>query len=708
LEVKKDILWRVYLVYVFMCLFGLAILIQVFRLQFIQGAYWRSKADSLTTDVKNIEAARGNIYAEDGSLLATSIPIYEVRMDAQAELVTRELFNSNVDSLAISLSSLFKDKSTKEYRRDLITARKEKDRYFLIQRNVSYQDLKVLRRMPIFRMGKYKGGLIIIQHNTRKKPFEMLASRTIGFARDVKPVGLESSFNEYLEGIGGKRLMQKISGNVWIPINDDSSIEPKDGSDLITTIDINIQDVAENALLKQLSAHNAAKGCAILMEVATGKIKAIVNLSKDATGTYNENYNLVIGESTEPGSTFKLASMIAAMDEGYVNLNDSIDLEDGSHRYYDRVMHDSHAPKKRVVSVMQAFEESSNVGISKLITKYYQKKPQAFVDKLNAMSLNKKLGLQLDGEASPRIKNTKSKDWYGTSLPWMSIGYEVQFTPLQMLNLYNTIANNGKMIKPMFVKEIRQRGQLVESFNTEVINPAICSEETVKKAQKLLEGVVERGTGKTLQNPNFKIAGKTGTAQIAKAGGYKSGAKDSTTFNGVSYQASFVGYFPADNPKYSCMVVVYAPSNNAYYAAEVAGPVFKEIADKVYASSLDMHKELEIEYTDKTDAVPYAYTGYKDDIKTIFSQFEFPQPKVEETAKWVSVLKQDSTITLKTRRTGKGLVPNVMGMGLKDAIYILESAGLHVKIVGRGYVSRQSLEVGTRVSKGSEITIELI
>lgn len=383
MEVKNDILWRVYLVYIFMCLFGVAVIAQVFRLQFVQGKYWRNKADSLTTAYKNIEAIRGNIYAADGSLLATSIPIFEVRMDTRAGAVTSELFNKNVDSLAFRMAAMFKDKSSKDYRKELVTARREKDRYHLINKAVTYPQLKAMRSWPIFKLGHYKGGMIAIQRSVREKPFKILAARTIGYIRDgAKPVGIEAAFSNSLEGIGGVRLMQKISGNVWKPINNENEVDPKDGNDVVTTIDVNIQDVAEQALQKQLAINNAHHGCAVLMEVSTGEIRAIANLTRGNDGVYQETYNYAMAESTEPGSTFKLASLISAMDDGFVNPQDTINIEGGTKQYYDRVIRDTHFNGISKVTVQRAFEISSNVGISKIIQKHYAKNPQAFVDKL--------------------------------------------------------------------------------------------------------------------------------------------------------------------------------------------------------------------------------------------------------------------------------------------------------------------------------------
>ncbi|MBL4655525.1 MAG: penicillin-binding protein 2, partial [Bacteroidia bacterium] len=517
MEIKKDILWRVYVVYFMICVLGLGIIYKVFVIQALEGEMWRARAESLTTAYINIEAVRGNVYSDDGSLLATSIPTFEIRMDVNTDALTDEIFYKNIDSLAYRLAKLFKTpssgrspKTEKEYRRELITARKEGKRYHLIKRNVNYNDLKELKKFPLFRLGRFKGGFIYIQKNRRKKPFKLLASRTIGYEREgVRPVGLEGAYSKHLKGVGGKRLMQKISGGVWKPINDANEIEPQDGSDIITTIDINIQDVAEHALKKQLENNDADHGCVVLMEVKTGEIKAIANLKKSVSGGYHEGYNYAVGESTEPGSTFKLAALIAALEDAHVDLDDTIDTQNGAIDYYDRTIRDSHRGGYGKITAQKVFEVSSNVGISKIITESYSKDPQKFIDRLYKMNLNEKLGLDIAGEGRPKIKNPKDKDWSGVSLAFMSIGYEVKLTPMQILTFYNAVANGGKMVKPLFVKEIHKRGKLKMIYKTEVINESICSKATIEKVKKMLEGVILRGTAKNLATATYKIAGKT-------------------------------------------------------------------------------------------------------------------------------------------------------------------------------------------------------
>lgn len=686
--------------YVAFFLFGIAIIAQAVRIQFVQGEYWRNEAQTQTVQYRKIEAVRGNIFATDGSLLATSLPHYEIRMDVNAEGLKTEFFEKNVDSLSICLANLFKDKSSLEYKRELLKARRDGERYHLIKRKISYQQLKQLRKFPIFRKGKYKGGLIYEQLNLRARPFGILAARTIGFEKDgIKPVGLEGAYASDLKGESGKRLMQQIAGGVWMSVNSDNEIEPKDGNDLVTTIDINIQDVAESALLTQLSTHGADHGCVVLMEVETGEIKAIANLSRNANGEYDEKYNYAIGESTEPGSTFKLASLIALIEDGLVDIDDSVDTKNGTYRFYDRIMKDSHEGGYGKITVKKSFEVSSNVAISRLVFDNYSKKPQKYVDRINSMGLNKELGLEIPGEGKPFVKNTNSEGWSGVTLPWMSIGYELRLTPLQILAFYNAVANDGKYVKPKFAKEIRNRGKTIRKIETEVLNPSICSPQTIAKVKACLEGVVENGTATNLKDAVYKIAAKTGTAQIANEKyGYKNGK--------VSYQASLCGYFPADNPKYTCIVIVNAPSNNVYYGNQVAGPIFREIADKVYSTNLDIHKE--IESSPKPAMAINSKNGSYKDLELALYPMKIELKKKTEVSEWVLTESKSSELEVRNMEVKTGIMPSVVGMGAQDAAFMLENKGLTVMISGRGTVKKQSINQGTKIEKGNIVYLELL
>ena len=716
MENKKDILSRTYLVYIILCVFALAIFYKMCVIQFKEGAEWKAKATAFNTQVHEIQAVRGNIFDINGNLLATSLPYYEIAVDINAPSIDDKLFENKIDSLGAMLADLFKDKTSKQYIKLLRKARKTGDRYVVLKRNVPYKDLQTLKTFPIFKKGK-RGGLVTLQTNKRERPFKLLAARTIGMSREgVKPVGLEGAYDTLLMGVSGRRLMQKIAGDVWRPINDENEVEPKDGSDLYTTLDINIQDVAENALLKTLVKNNASHGCAILMEVKTGEIKAIANLTRNGkdTSTYNysENLNYAIGYATEPGSTFKLASYLAVMDEFDVSLEEKIKVGNGEVTYYNKTIKDSHAPESPVLTVQRAFEVSSNSAVAIIIQKYYSKNPQQYVNKLKTFHLNEKLGLSIPGEANPLIKETKSKDWSGITLPQMAYGYESLITPLQTLTLYNAIANDGKMVKPRFEKEIKRNGKSVKTFSTEVIAEQIVKKTTLKKAKQMLEGVVQNGTGKGLNITAFKVGGKTGTAQIAKTGFKKGSGK--TAYGEVGnrdYQASFVGYFPADKPLYTCIVIINSPSNGIYYGGLVAGPVFKEIAEKVYSSSVDFLEPINNKQNILTKA-PSSLKSQNNELLIASKALKLPTNSDATENNYVSRNQTDSTrVSFISNniesQLKKGIVPNLNGLSAKDALFLLENSGFHVKILGMGSVKKQSIDAGQKYNKGDKITLIL-
>jgi cell division protein FtsI (penicillin-binding protein 3) len=706
MSLKKEIVWRVGVIYIIMLAFAILVVGKIVYLQMIEGGKWKEKAQSLTLKDITIESNRGDILAADGRLLASSVPYYEIRMDTRSTGMDDHIFNSNIDSLAIKLSELFKDKSAAEYKNELVTARRNGERFHLIKRRVNYNQLKELKNFPIFRLGQYKGGFIALQTNLRIQPHVSLASRTIGYTTKGEGgnvVGIEGAYDDELKGVEGVRLMQRINGNIWMPVHDGNEVEPKDGKDVVTTIDVDLQDVAESALLRQLLRHEAHHGTAVLMEVSTGEIKAIANLERNSKGEYKESYNYAIGESRAPGSTFKLASAIALLEDGYVDLEDTINTGDGTIVYYDKPITDTKRGGHGIITFKEVIEVSSNVGISKLITRYYTGKEEKFINRLYSMNLNNRLGIEIKGEGEPEIKYPGDKLWSGVTLPQMSIGYEVRLTPLQMLTFYNAIANDGKMVKPKFVKGLMYHGDVVETFDTEVLKQSICSRATLRKVKDMLEGVVEQGTATNIRNDNYKIAGKTGTAQIAnKESGYADKSK-------ISYQASFVGYFPADNPKYSCIVVVNAPSRNVYYGNLVAGPVFKEIADKVYATNFEMHESLNLARANTHGEVriPYTKNSHKEELKYALTDLGIDVNDDEVVTNWVLTTKLDSCVKLRNRTIEENLMPNVKGMGAKDALFILENLGLSVELRGRGTILNQSIKPGTRISKGDLVVLEM-
>lgn len=700
---ENNIISKAYIVFIAICIFSVLIVGKILYIQFINGEKWQSKVAHITTDLREITPVRGNIYADNRNMLATSVPIYEIRMDMRAQGLSDEDYHQNIDSLCAALSKLFGDKSANEYKAGFAKARAAGNRYYRVKANVDYDQVLKAQEFPIWRRGRYKSGVIFEKRTVRLMPFKELATRTVGYERDgVQPVGIEGAYNNVLSGKPGQRYEKRLAGGIWMPISDRNVVEPEDGCDVFTTLDVNIQDVATNALRKELKNHNASHGCAVLMEVKTGYIKAIANLTRTNDSTYHEVYNYAVGESTEPGSTFKLASLMAAFEDGLIDLNDTIDTENGRYRFYDRIMRDSNGEGYGEIDVLTVFQKSSNVGVSRIINEKYAGNPQKFVDRLYKMGLGRKLGLEISGEGKPVIKDPTDKSWSGVTLPWMSIGYETHMTPLQILTFYNAVANDGVMMKPQFVREVQRNGSIVQENKPVVLNQAIASRETIAKARKMLESVVTAdGTAANLRFGAYHIAGKTGTAQIANAKyGYKYDQE-------VSYQASFVGYFPAEAPEYTCIVVVNGPSNNVYYANRVAGPVFKEIADKVYAQRFDLFKEKDPIENAIAYKAPVSMSGNSEDLKSIFNAFNVPVEDKSDGYGWVTTKTHLENVEMERRTVKDGLTPNVVGMGLRDGVFLLESCGYEVKVQGRGMISKQSLPPGSPARKGQKITIEL-
>ncbi len=583
MNIRTDILWRVYLVYAIMLLFSGAVLWQLCKIQLKDGAKWRALAKSGSTKKIEVEAIRGNILSDDGSLLATSLPQYELHLDGLVLARDSEDFNDHIDSLGIKLSRLFSDKTADQYVTEIKHVCQNHERYYLFKRNVSFTDLKVLKAFPLFDQGHLKSGLIALQLNKRIKPFGNLAYRTIGYYTEkVKPVGLEGAYRESLIGKSGESVVEKVAGGIWVPVHDEPEITPIDGDDIVSTINVNIQDVAQNALMKAMIENKAEHGSVIVMEVHSGEIKAMANLTRTTSGTYEERFNYAIGESTEPGSTFKLATYLVGLESHKIDTNTLVDTHDGAMILHNHMVRDAHSGLG-IITAKKAFEESSNVAAASLITQAYGNNPKTFMEALVALGLNKRVGLPISGEAWPRIKNPESKDWSALSLQQIAYGYEIKLTPLQMLTLYNAVANQGIKVVPLLVKEIDRSGKPLQKFSTKVSIPSICSSSTLSKIKKMLEGVILQGTGTDLKKKAYSVAGKTGTAQIAQ------GASGYLVEGGKKYQASFCGYFPADHPEYSIMVVINDPSSGKYYASAVAEPVFGEIADRIYSTRLDLH-----------------------------------------------------------------------------------------------------------------------
>lgn len=698
----KDITWRFGVIYISILMFALLIYGKVLYLQIFEHDKWINKANSLTFKDITLEPNRGDICGDDGRLLASSLPTYEIRMDMKSPAMTDKIFSENVDSLALCLSNLFGDKSKETYKLELIDARQQGNRAYLIQKEVNYLQLKKVKKFPIFRLGRYKGGVRYFQHNKRKHPYNDIALRTIGRTKneseDRTIIGIEGAYNNQLKGKKGIRLMQKGADGIWMPIHEQNEIEPEDGNDVITTIDVDFQEIVHNALLERLKYHNAHHGTVVLMKVQTGEIKAIANLQKDKDGQYRELYNFAVGESTEPGSTFKLASLIAAFEDGYINLNTPVNTGGGMIKYYNFPITDTKRGGWRRITVQKAFEVSSNVGISKIIFDHYANNPRKFIDRLYSMGLNEKLNIEIKGEGEPYIKYPGDKLWSRISLPQMSIGYEVHITPLQTLTLYNAIANNGIMVQPKFVKELRFHGNTVKKIDTEILNNAICSHETLRRVKQMLEGVVIRGTATNLKDCDFKIAGKTGTAKIYD--------REQNRYV-MRYKASFVGYFPAEKPQYSCIVYVYNPQQYGYYGSSVAAPVFKEIAKKIYIYDVDIHKPIN---TGKKllAGIPFSKSGFKNDLEYVLKDLGIPRLNSKEAeTTWIQTTRQKNGVAYHSRSIKNNIVPAVTGMGARDALYLLEKAGLTVVMKGRGMVVKQSITAGSKFKRGDKIVIEL-
>jgi cell division protein FtsI (penicillin-binding protein 3) len=665
---KKNILNKLYPFAVVLFLFALAVIYKLVDIQLINGDLYKEEAQARVIKNFPIPANRGNVYSADGSLLATSVSRFDVHMDLVT--VSSENFEKHVKDLAKAMSKMF-SKSANQYEKRLRKAKINKSRYLLIAKDLSYTDYIKVKNFPLFKLGAFKGGFIKEQKTVRERPIGRIAERTIGWdekriGADGKEfpvrVGLEGNFRKYLRGKNGKRLKQKIAKGQWKPIFDAQEIDPVDGKDIVTTINVNIQDIAHHALLLQLEKFKADHGTVIVMETKTGEIKAISNLGRTKSGKYYERLNYAIGESHEPGSTFKLMSMVVALEDKVIDSSTVIDTENGKWKVGRRIVRDSHHGGYGKITASQVLEKSSNVGIAKIIQNNYKNNPQKFIDGLSKLEVGFKLNLPIIGEGKPYIPTPKNKDrWSKITLPWMSFGYGVSITPLQTLTFYNAIANNGKMVKPMFVKAIKQQDEVLKVFETEVINNKICSQSTINKVNKMLQNVVKRGTATNIYNKDYFLAGKTGTCLVDYG---KNGDKP-------QYIASFAGFFPADNPKYSCIVVIHKPDTNlGYYGNTVAAPVFARIAQKLYTDTpiVDEFNQL------KSD---YGFLNRSEKRYNINSEREF------------------------------NTMPNLSGMVGMDAVSLLENLGLNVSFDGSGKVVGQSVKSGEKLTKGKKIKLQL-
>tara|TARA_B100000614_G_scaffold213493_1_gene197227 strand:- start:2 stop:1909 length:1908 start_codon:yes stop_codon:yes gene_type:complete len=627
-------------------------------IQVVQGEKYKIIASNQTVKNVVLQPSRGNIYSEHGSLMATSVAQYEVRWDSKVP--TNSLYNNNKEKLAKDLSLILQTPYTKLYE-SLENARKNNNRYMLIAKNLSYSKLKKIRSLPIFNLPSFKGGLIVEQQIKREHPLGKIAERTIGYEQknlngNYFRVGIEGAFGTYLRGEEGRRLKQRIANGQWKPINDVNEKEPTQGHDVYTTINLNIQDITHSALLEQLEKYKADHGTAVVMETKTGKIRAIVNLGRTSKGTYYEKLNYAVGELNEPGSTFKLISMIAALEDKAIDLEDLVDTGNGEITFYNKYkVRDVKKGGYGLIPASKVFELSSNVGMVNIVHNYYKDDPSKFVNRLYNMGVNKPLGVSIKGEPKPKIPYPSDKDWDGLDLPWMAYGYGLSMTPLQILSFYNAIANNGELLRPQLIEKITNTGEKPQKvFKKEIINPSICSEETLIKIKSMLFNVVDKkwGTANQIKDSLFNLAGKTGTSQL------------DYTKKEVQYISSFVGYFPAENPRYSCIVVIHRPDKSlGYYGSTVAAPVFKKIAKKIYIST---PKNIIIKPSEIRLSLNKAQNDKKNNIE----------------------------------------IPDLLGKTSLDAISIVEKLGLNFKIVGNGRVIKQSIKPGTKIKVGQLIVLE--
>ena len=720
-NIKNEVLVRVYAVLAVVVIVALAIAQRTIQISVVEGREWREKGEELYIKEVPMEAERGNILTQDGNLLATSMPFFDIAFDPNSSGMDSVSWNLHIDSLAFCIATfvdpsftpggmrLYLEEKRQEIKHYLTDQRNAGKRYIMIKKDATIEEKELISSFPLFNLGQYKGGLIISSKYKRERPFGVLANRSIGYVQgDSISVGLEGYFDSYLKGDEGTQLCYRVGAGVWIPLNNLAKIEPKPGKDIVTTLDMNIQGIAETALSKAMRRHNAEYGTAIVMEVKTGAIKAIANLDWKKDGSLWENYNHAVGTIVEPGSTFKLASILALLEDGLINLHDSIDLEQGRTIYYDVQLEDSSPHTLNNTTVEQAFAMSSNVGVSRLVYENYYTNNNAdrFIDRLKDFYLDLPTGIEINGEPAPYFKKAYSEEdnWSGTTLPWMAIGYEMALTPLQLLAFYNAVANDGTYVKPFLVTEVQQYGETKERFPITEVKGRIASKQNIRTVQRLLSAVVDStyGTAYEYRSSQFSFAGKTGTTQL----GYQR-LENKTKVKG--YQASFAGYFPAEDPVYSCIVLISKPKDGGYYGSQVALPVFKEIAEKTYRTNLELYPVLNEEPIAGLiqSEMPDYDAGFLTDIKTVLKELEIKY-HIRSDNDWAIIRAYEpDSLKLMKRTVTQKQVPNVLGMGLRDALFLLENRGLQVQVNGSyGKVKQQSIQPGTRAN-GQRIWIRL-
>ena len=697
---RKHLYYRAYLVYFGFVAIMIMVLYSTLDLQFNgPGVAYATQKGELPTRVADRIPRMGQILDHNEVPLVTSVTFYDIYMDPT--VVDQDVFDAQISELCAGLHRLFPEKSAYDYEAQIRKARANGVRYLLIRRKVTNAARKKLRELPIFELGQMKGGIIDnIEVIMRKKPFGNLLNRTLGYykiqnAHDTLRVGIEGAYYDYLKGEEGKEIEQRISSG-WKRTGKIIK-DAVEGADVITTIDKEIQEVAHSELEKQMIYMDAQHGSVILMEVKTGYVRAIANLTKVSKGKYTESFNYAIGHLEVPGSTFKLASIMAGLEDERFKITDKVNATGRYTVGGDGMSDSNYGMGYGVITIQQAFEKSSNV-ILQLMNRSYRKDPEVFIERLKQFGLTEKLGIDLEGEPRPKVSQPGDANWSALSLPWTSVGYEVMQTPLQTLAFYNAVANNGQLVRPLFVEKIKRHGQVIKSFKPVVLNPEICSTHTLQILQKCLEGVMIRGTGKQLKSSLFSIAGKTGTAQLRGESGYREQKIK-------AYQASFVGYFPAKKPIYSCIVVISRPVV-AYYGAAVSGTVFAEIANKIYASALQYHRAVNDPRNPLARDVPQFKSGNSKDVTYLLKQLNV-RYQLNSSSEWVQADTADQHLQVQRKAILDKKVPNVSGMSAKDAVYLLESRGLIVRLVGRGQVYNQSIAPGQPLVKGQLIQIKL-
>ncbi len=714
LNVKNEVLIRLYLITFVMVVFSAYVGWRLYNIAAVDAAYWRKKGDEQFLKQVKVEPIRGDIFAADGSLLATSLPSFDIYFDPKAEGLDDKTFYENLDSLAWMLSTYVDQQYTPGAYRDWLEKLRKADpktpgiRYVPIAKRLDYVQMMRIKDFPLFRLGRNQGGLIVEHRYERRRPFKLLAQRTIGYVRggDILPVGLEGSFDRVLGGQPGQRLMVRVPGDMYIPVNDLAEIEPRPGDDIVTTIDINIQDIAENALHKALQEHDADHGCAIVMEVKTGAIRAIANLGRTPEGKWWEIFNYAIGERVEPGSVFKLASFMALLEDGYIeDFQQKVPVYGGRVKFYKDELVDAIAHGRDSMTVQEVFALSSNVGTATMVQRFYgaARRASVFVERLREFGLDQPTGIEVGGEEPPYIKTPGDRKarWSGTTLPWMSIGYEVLLTPLQILTFYNAVANGGRRMKPYLVERIERHGKPVKVFQPVTLDNRIASRSTIQRAQALLREVVNSGTARNIRPTLYSIAGKTGTTQLNY---HKFRAR-----RGIRHQASFCGFFPAERPVYSCIVVISEPKRGGYHGAEAAAPVFRAVADKCFALKASLHPPINSGERPalETAQLPHVDAGWGKDLKQALRWLGLDAHVEGEWPTYGVVAARNDSLLVLARPVSEQLVPSVVGMGLKDALPLLENRGCRVRIRGVGKVVSQSLAPGTPIYGRTIITLTL-